>query len=68
MPSCPQNPASSATSTARFKFGEMCEYGTHCCTRLGARPSARASRARSSMNAVVSGLCVPNGRTSGMVR
>ena len=43
-------------------------YGTHRCTFFGAAPFARASRARSSMNAVVSGLAVRSGRTSGSVK
>ena len=68
MPSCCQKPESSATSTARLRFPEMRLYGTHRCTFFGAAPFARACLARNSMNAVVSGLAVRSGRTSGSVR
>ena len=57
-----------AIATMIRRFPEMRLYGTHRCIFFGVSPLARASLARNSMNAVVSGLAERNGRTSGSVR
>ena len=67
MPSCDQNAASSVTSTARTSVGLMREYGTHRWDWRTGLPAARASSARSRMNAVDAGRSVRSRRTSGSV-